>query len=73
MYYLIFASGERQAWDEYDQILHVQTDQPAENNEPVAEEYSYDEKESLLSKTLRVERVSCIDELEESSWFLSTI
>lgn len=80
IYYLIFASGNRQPWAEEDQTLLVRRNQPlthaaSYNSLPASIAYdSDDEKESLLTKSLRVEQMAYdSDEFEGASWFMNTI
>ncbi|KAL4227503.1 hypothetical protein ACF0H5_012947 [Mactra antiquata] len=72
VYYLIFASGERQPWAEEDLTLSIQYETPddlPQDNGPVA-----NANDPLLSRSMRVPRSVAINELEESGgWYLSTI
>ncbi|XP_053406287.1 vesicular glutamate transporter 3-like [Mercenaria mercenaria] len=76
LYYLVFASGKRQTWAGDDLTLSVEHRGHMQNvvEENAAGYDSDDEKESLLSKSLRVERLADdSDEYEEPSWFMNTI
>lgn len=75
LYYLIFASGKRQSWAGDDHLLAV--NERGDLPHVAEESVSYDsdsETESLLSKSLKVERIANYsDEIEEPSWFMNTI
>lgn len=72
IFYLIFASGEKQPWaeEEYEEIL------PQIAAAPSAEDLdAVEERETLFTKSLRVDRMMVYDddELETPSWFMNTI
>lgn len=70
IYYLIFASGEQQPWaeEEYEEILPQIAASPSDLGSEI-------DTEDLLTKSLRVDRMTTYDsdELETPSWFLNTI
>lgn len=72
LYYLIFASGKRQPWADDELILTVN-----ERGGLIEEDVGYDtgdETESLLTRSLKVERLDDYsDEYDEPSWYMNTI
>ena len=75
IYYLIFSSGDLQPWAEekHETILP----NAAASTSDLGSEYfsDDDEKEDLISKSVRMERTPYYDEdeLATHSWFLNTI
>lgn len=75
LYYLIFASGNRQTWAEVDEdkILRGVADH-AESLTDKENMYKDDDKASLLTKSVRIERlISDEKQYEGPSWFLNTV
>lgn len=79
IYYLIFASGDKQPWadQEYETILPNVAAASSYNtlDDGFFPDNDGGERESLLTKSLRVDRMTAYDndELETPSWFLNTI
>ena len=76
IYYLIFSSGDLQPWAEEKHQTILPNVPPAASTSDLGSEYfSDDEKEDLLSKSVRIERTPYYDEdeLATHSWFMNTI